>query len=83
MYKTTCFWVKNNLIRNQETASLVVDYLISISKTKNFALVKKFLKKTDKEGKIFIYKDLKILFADLKKQYNELVFSLDLEKLYL
>ena len=38
-------------IQNETEASITIDYLQNIGKTKNFSLIKRFLKKKDKEGK--------------------------------
>lgn len=46
--------LKNYGIENEENSNITIGYLHSISKTKNFNLLKKFLKKSDKEGKLNI-----------------------------
>jgi len=57
------------------SASLSVKYLISISKTKNFALVKKFFKKVDKE-------EIKVYLKDLE-QYTEIINQVtEAQKIY-
>ena len=43
--------IKNQGIENEENISFSMGLLEAISKTKNFQLIKKFLKKSDKEGK--------------------------------
>ena len=48
---------------NSTSARMCVNYLVSISKTKNFVLVKKFFKKSDKE-------EIKNFLIDLE-QYND------------
>lgn len=68
--------LKQYALVNQENSTLTKDYLLSISKTKNFNLVKKFLKKSDKE-------DLKTLLGEIKKTHGDLSSEMDiLEKLY-
>jgi hypothetical protein len=45
-------YISINNFSNEENALNSINLLKVISKTKNFQLTKKFLKKTDKEGKI-------------------------------
>jgi hypothetical protein len=71
---------------NEENALITVSYLAEIPKTKNFSLVKKFLKKAEKEGKlynlIFINIDLKNLFIQLKENYTKLLTNSDFDKIW-
>lgn len=53
--------LRSNL--NEDNAELVVDYLRNIPKTKNFQLVKKFLKKSDKEN-------IREICSKLKDKFN-------------
>jgi len=68
--------LKEHCNASQETAKVGVDILLNLTKTKNFNLIRKFLKKSDKE-------DLRKLFNELKENYGEYLGDLDLEKLYL
>ncbi len=45
-------WIRVYKINNSntESANITVEYFQSISRTKNFSLIKKFLKKSDKDG---------------------------------
>jgi hypothetical protein len=67
--------LKKFCLNSKENATLAVDYLFNIPKTKNFHLIKKFLKKVDKE-------DLKETIKGLNSQFVEIVENIDLEKLY-
>jgi len=71
--------LKQFSLESSENAITGIEYLLSIPKTKNFNLIKKFLKKSDKE-------ELKILIENLKNkyisEYQDLVKDVDLEKIY-
>jgi len=62
---------------NEESVRLTLKYLFNIPKTKNFTLLKKFFKKSDKE-------DLKNIFNIIKEKHGEIVksFDFDLDKSY-
>jgi hypothetical protein len=60
---------------DEESVKVVLSYLQDITKTKNFSLIKKFFKKSDKE-------DLALFFKTLRDTYNHLFSTVELEKLY-
>jgi hypothetical protein len=60
---------------DEESVKVVISYLQDITKTKNFGLIKKFFKKSDKE-------DLALFFKSLRDTYSHLLSTVDLEKLY-
>jgi hypothetical protein len=68
--------LKAHCLESKDSASLGLEFLLCIPKTKNFVLIKKFFKKSDKE-------DLKLFLVELKNKFGELIPSeVDLEKLY-
>jgi hypothetical protein len=71
--------LKQFSLESKENAITGIEYLLNIPKTKNFNLIKKFLKKSDKE-------ELKNLIENLKKnyfvEYQDLAKEIDFEKIY-
>jgi hypothetical protein len=64
---------------NSESAIVGIEFLINIPKNKNFSLIKKFLKKSDKEDLKSFIESLK---TDYQSEFEGLTKDLDLEKLY-
>jgi hypothetical protein len=62
---------------SEDNIKLTVKYFFNITKTKNFALLKKFLKRSDKDH-------LKNVFSQIKEKYMDVLnsFDVDLEKSY-
>ncbi len=86
--------IKNHGLDNEENMNFSVGLLEAISKTKNFHLLKKFLKKSDKEGKLIFcfynyfyiyYLDLKYSFDTIKSKSAHLINfnGVDIDKAYL
>jgi len=65
-------------LESEENVALTVKYFINITKTKNFSLLKKFLKKSDKEH-------LKTIFNSIQEKHEDLLrsYGFDLVNAYL
>ena len=62
-------------LKDEDSAKVIISFLLDIPKTKNFALIKKFFKKSDKE-------ELFGFFKLLKENYGLLLEDIDLDKFY-